>query len=46
MTLSLTRAIAPMGHVYTFEYNSTRADQSQQEFAKYSIIISNEVKSS
>ena len=35
MTLSLTRAIAPMGHVYTFEYNSTRAEQSRQEFTKY-----------
>ena len=35
MTISLTRAIAPTGHVYTFEYNSTRAEQSRSEFNKY-----------
>ena len=34
MTLSLARAIAPTGHVYTFEYNPSRAKEATEEFSK------------
>ena len=37
MTLSLVRAVAPTGHVHTFEYNPTRAETARDEFAKHGV---------
>lgn len=34
MTLSLARAIAPNGHVFTFEYNPARSLEATEEFKK------------
>jgi tRNA (adenine57-N1/adenine58-N1)-methyltransferase catalytic subunit len=34
MTISLARAVYPTGHIYTFEYNSVRAEKAREEFAK------------
>lgn len=34
MTLCLARAVYPNGNVFTFEYNSTRADIATTEFKK------------
>jgi tRNA (adenine57-N1/adenine58-N1)-methyltransferase len=39
MTLALARAVAPNGHVYTFEYNDTRARTAQEEFKRCSSSI-------
>jgi tRNA (adenine57-N1/adenine58-N1)-methyltransferase len=37
MTLSLARAVAPTGHVHTFEYNPTRATAARDEFSKHGV---------
>jgi tRNA (adenine57-N1/adenine58-N1)-methyltransferase catalytic subunit len=37
MTLSLARAVAPSGHVYTFEYNPTRAETAREEFKRLGV---------
>ena len=34
MTQSLARAVQPSGHVFTFEYNSVRAQTAREEFDK------------
>ena len=34
MTLSLARAVAPHGHVFTYEYNKSRAETVKDEFVK------------
>ncbi|RYH28946.1 hypothetical protein EON65_10310 [archaeon] len=34
MTLSLARAVAPSGRVFTYEYNNVRADTAREEFTK------------
>ncbi len=35
MTLSLARAVYPNGHVYSYEYNSVRAETARDEFQRY-----------
>ena len=37
MTISLARAVAPHGHVYTYEYNNQRAVHAQEEFKRLKI---------
>lgn len=37
MTLSLARAVAPNGHVYTFEYNAVRAAKAVDEFRRLQV---------
>jgi tRNA (adenine57-N1/adenine58-N1)-methyltransferase len=37
MTISLARAVAPHGHVYTYEYNNQRAIHAQEEFKRLKI---------
>lgn len=39
MTLSLARAVAPNGHVYSYEYNSTRANEARLEFERLFLFI-------
>lgn len=37
MTLSLARAVAPTGHVHTYEYNPNRAETARAEFSKLGV---------
>lgn len=37
MTLSLIRAVYPLGHVYTFEYNNFRAQEAREEFKRLKV---------
>lgn len=37
MTLSLARAVGPKGHVFSYEYNATRATEATSEFEMYSL---------
>ena len=32
MTVAIARAVYPTGHIYTYEYNESRADQARIEF--------------
>ncbi len=37
LSVSLARAVAPKGHLYTFEYNAMRAKQAGEDFKKYGL---------
>lgn len=37
MTLSIARAIAPNGHVFTYEYNESRSKSAKDEFEKLAV---------
>jgi tRNA (adenine57-N1/adenine58-N1)-methyltransferase len=37
LTHSLARAVAPHGHVYTFDFHQLRADEAQAEFDRHSL---------
>lgn len=37
LSTSIARAIAPKGHLYTYEFNSERAQQAHKDFVKYGL---------
>lgn len=37
MTMALSRAVFPLGHVYSFEYNSVRATAATEEFKRFNL---------
>lgn len=37
MSLAILRAIAPTGHLYTYEFNPTRADAAREEFKMFGL---------
>ena len=34
MTVAIARAVYPTGHIYTYEYNASRAEQAKTEFVQ------------
>ena len=34
-TVALARTVYPTGHIHTYEYNATRADEARAEFVRY-----------
>ncbi len=34
MTLAMARVVAPLGHVFTFEFNPVRAQMAREEFQR------------
>lgn len=37
MTLAIARAVLPLGKVFTYEFNSIRAKQAEEDFAKFKL---------